>query len=264
MKKIYLFVTLLLAAAGSFAQSTAWLAPDSAFNVAKPGAGPNPAWNITNPMVHTGSGFSTTPVSSGYINNVSDYLYFRDFGISVPTGATITGVEVIASRGGCNSGSYYRDTISLAHNGAAIGNYVEDSTNGSTAIDTLGAPNNTWGTLLTPAIVNDPQFGVFFSFQSFGICTFGVFDCRVKVHYQLTTGITGLAESRSLRVYPNPASSAIVVISAPGNYTITDQVGREALRGTVTGNEASIDLSPLAPGLYLLRSGSEVVKFVKE
>lgn len=265
MKKLYTLLFSLLITSTAFAQlSTAWTAPDSAKNVAKPGAGPSPAWTITNPLVHSGTAFTNSPINSGFINNVSDYLYFHDFDFAIPTGATITGVEVIASRGACNNGDYYRDTISLAHNDMAIGNYVEDSTNGTTAVDTLGGSSDMWGNVLTPAMVNSNSFGVFFSFHSFGICTFGVFDCRVKVHYTTTTGINSVSVSDRMILSPNPASTVLNVQAAsPSGYTITDCMGKVVLQADGVNAVEDIDVSSLASGLYYIRSGNKVDKFIK-
>lgn len=266
MKKLNFLIFSLLVTSAAFAQlSTPWAAPDSGQNVAKPGAGPSPAWNITNPLVHNGTSFTNTPVNSGYIDNVSDYLYFHDFDLAVPVGATITGIEVIASRGACNGGSYYRDTISLAHNGMAIGNYIEDSVNGTTAVDTLGSDSDLWGNVLTPAIVNSNSFGVFVSFHSFGICTFGVFDCRVKVHYTTTTGINSVSVSDRMILSPNPASSFLHVQAASSQgYTITDCMGKVILHSDAANTMADIDVTSLASGLYYIRSGNKVDKFIKK
>jgi hypothetical protein len=264
MKKIYSLSFAFLFTASAFGQSTPWSAPDSARNIVKPGAGPSPAWTVSNPLVHSGTSFSNSPISSGFINNVSDYLYFNDFGLAVPTTATITGIELIISRGACNTGDYFRDTISLAYDGAAIGNYIQDSTGSAGAIDTIGGSSNLWGNALTPAMVNSYKFGVCYSVRSFGICTFAVFDCRVKVHYSLTTGLEGVAISKATKVYPNPAASSLVIESAGGNYTISDQLGRVVLNGVAANKSTMVDISALNPGLYFIRSGNEVVKFVKQ
>jgi hypothetical protein len=68
-----------------------------------------------------------------------------------------------------------------------------------------------------------------------------------------------------LSLYPNPTKDNLYLSRTPRPntaYTITDITGRQLLQGMVTDNVISV-LS-LQPGLYLLRIGTEVLRFVKK
>ena len=82
-----------------------------------------------------------------------------------------------------------------------------------------------------------------------------------------TTGVSGVEElqTTSLQLYPNPTKGYLYLSSTPRPntaYTITDITGRQLLQGVVKDN--SISVQSLQPGLYLLRIGTEVLRFVKE
>jgi hypothetical protein len=76
-------------------------------------------------------------------------------------------------------------------------------------------------------------------------------------------GINDITKDKKLTVYPNPAKEALYLKNAEGQaYLITDIAGRVLLQGSMKGR--SIDVGALNSGLYLLRIGTETVKFVKE
>ncbi len=68
-----------------------------------------------------------------------------------------------------------------------------------------------------------------------------------------------------ISIYPNPTKGYLYLSSTPRPntaYTITDITGRQLLQGVVKDNLISVQA--LQPGLYLLRIGTEVLRFVKE
>ena len=82
-----------------------------------------------------------------------------------------------------------------------------------------------------------------------------------------TTGISGVEEiqATSLQLYPNPAKDYLFLsatLRPNTSYTITDIAGRQLLQGVVKDNVISVQT--LQHGLYLLRIGTEVLRFVKE
>ncbi|MBL7925171.1 MAG: T9SS type A sorting domain-containing protein [Bacteroidia bacterium] len=80
---------------------------------------------------------------------------------------------------------------------------------------------------------------------------------------------TGLVETKqeAMYVYPNPAENFIRLAPwSPGSdleYAITDQTGRELVRGTVSGTDPVLKVSSLPPGMYLLRLGNPVVRVLR-
>jgi hypothetical protein len=157
------------------------MAPDSAST--GPLSGSNANWNFTNPLNHNGTSFGNFPtiVCLGCRSNI---LYLQNMGFSIPAGSTIQGIEVIYERGGCNGGSYVYDSIYLMNNATVFSqaSYYFVLTPDVGGTDTLGGPSDTWSAALTPAIVNSIGFGVRIAIEVTGICTYGVFDCRVIVY----------------------------------------------------------------------------------
>jgi hypothetical protein len=268
MKKLYLSLLAILSAAFASAQSTAWMPADSALNITKPFSGPGDStWNVgMMPLIHNGTAYGAgSTLTGGGTNILMDHAYYYTFNLNVPTTATITGVEVIVSRFGVHCPGSTQDTIYLGYNGASIGTYHTSAMTNAYSTDTLGSPTDLWGATLTPALVNSYMFAIFFDTRVVGACsTIALQDLRVKVHYQTSTGISEVATTKALSVYPNPASSEITLASPASNYTITDNLGRTVLSGTKPNYYTQLNISTFAPGLYFLRSGNEVVKFIKQ
>lgn len=83
----------------------------------------------------------------------------------------------------------------------------------------------------------------------------------------VTTSITELADSGGFNVFPNPANSKITIYSAKAEdleiYNISGELIL-AKKINSTLNCSELDISHLEPGMYFLKNGIEVVKFVKE
>lgn len=181
--KTFLLTLCTIAYMQSYTQMSVIGIPDSVANVSHPSS--NGAYTITNsnPLNHNGTAFTNPPITVNCINNCkSDYLYFYDLDLNIPSNFIITGVEVIHGRGACNQGSWIIDSIHLAYNGAIIGTAKRDSASTSEK-DTLGGSNDVWNAILTPGIVNSNSFGLFINSTGTGICTFMQSDIRVKVYY---------------------------------------------------------------------------------
>ena len=95
----------------------------------------------------------------------SDYLVARNFGFSIPAGSTINGifvrVEAAENAGGTEAllAQLQDDAAALA--GSSKANAIEGHLSGTTlTIYTYGGTSDLWGATLTPAIVNDADFGV--------------------------------------------------------------------------------------------------------
>jgi photosystem II stability/assembly factor-like uncharacterized protein len=74
------------------------------------------------------------------------------------------------------------------------------------------------------------------------------------------------AQNQTLFIYPNPATSSVNITSI-ANHTIRvlDLLGREVLRSTVPADGSlTLDVSSLAPGLYVVSDGEAHTKFIKE
>ena len=85
-------------------------------------------------------------------------------------------------------------------------------------------------------------------------------------------GVGNLEQKPRIKVYPNPANSAINIqinaeIFGPLTYEILDIQGRVVTSGFITNGEGKINLTPFSQGLFVLKlksnSGLETRRFVK-
>lgn len=103
--------------------------------------------------------------------NGSDYLVAKTFGFSIPAGATIKGVLVRVEASEHTSGTEPLRAQLQNESGTLFGSEKTTSNEGSIsgttkAVYTYGSTSDLWGATLTPAIVNDPDFGVRFYFST--------------------------------------------------------------------------------------------------
>lgn len=119
--------------------------------------GAGTAW--TNPGNITADDTSYATCASG--SSGSAYLVARNLGFSIPTGATIDGVTVVVNGSEHSAGS---ETVSAQlqdDSAALVGSAKTLSWTGTAKTNyTYGGSADKWGATLTPAIVNDPDFGV--------------------------------------------------------------------------------------------------------
>lgn len=98
---------------------------------------------------------------------ITDPIVATGFGptLSVPSAVTVNGITADLNWLGQNSGTGVLSQAQLYYLGQPIGNPKFPAIqNQSFSTDTLlGGNNDTWGATLTPAIVNDPSFGVGFT-----------------------------------------------------------------------------------------------------
>lgn len=112
--------------------------------------------------------------TTGSTYNFTQTLQLSNFGFNIPTNAIITGISFSTHRVVPSSFAIGHDNnIYLVSAGNIIGNNMKSSlsfNNGGLATnvspETYGGYNNKWGATLTPAIVNDPTFGVRVDFIS--------------------------------------------------------------------------------------------------
>lgn len=92
---------------------------------------------------------------------VTDYIIARGFGFALPTNVNVDGVQIDLNWVGQNAGTGVLTGVQLFYLGAPLGSVkLPGIPNQSFSTDTLqGSNGDTWGTTLTPAIINDPTFG---------------------------------------------------------------------------------------------------------
>ena len=85
-----------------------------------------------------------------------------------------------------------------------------------------------------------------------------------------TTSATDLRPSSSVQIFPNPAADELTIKmteNAFTSFTITNSIGQQMIRQTLTGTQAEVNISMLPAGVYYITfrgtNGTEVRKFVK-
>lgn len=88
-----------------------------------------------------------------------------------------------------------------------------------------------------------------------GICV----DTSACVAVSGIVGIDNTVKEKHFTIFPNPASDIIVVKADPvlagAEYTITDQAGRTVKTGKLVAGTLSINISTLAKGMYMFKTG---------
>jgi len=95
---------------------------------------------------------------------------------------------------------------------------------------------------------------------------------RLNLHPGSTAGVEDATRLSLFRIYPNPASTSIIIEPVSGSrfqYTILDISGRKVLNGSVPGGDQTwLDISSLKPGLYFMKAdtgqGCQAEKFTIE
>lgn len=93
-------------------------------------------------------------------------------------------------------------------------------------------------------------------------------DSKIKGTYDVAVGYgVGVPQLRtqSLNLYPNPAVDELNVVLSVENNTVAiySSVGQKMDEVLVTGKEYRFDISNYAPGIYFVKTGNAIGKFVK-
>jgi hypothetical protein len=88
------------------------------------------------------------------------------------------------------------------------------------------------------------------------------------VALRIATGISDEHKAQAASLYPNPAKGLLFIRNAAGaTYRIADVMGRQLANGKINVEEHVVDLSGIAPGVYLVElqhSGEkEILRFTK-
>jgi hypothetical protein len=187
---------------------------DTGFDPVGTGANNTGAGTVswTNPTNITSSDDSwayanTGPIGSPF-STTSQYLFATNFGFAIPTGATIDGIEVSIERFRFTTatGSVTDNTVSLIIAGTVSGDNKAGEAGGwnqgSSTVDSggneveaiFGDSSDLWGLSLTPADINNSNFGVALRVNlaaSVGSAPYGaranVDHVKIKVYYTEST-----------------------------------------------------------------------------
>lgn len=201
------------------------------------------AW--TNPGNITANDGTTASITGGSAG--SAYLVASNFGFTIPTGSVIQGVTVKFDAAESSTGTE-SVTAQLQDAGAAlIGTTLAQTVSGTTlTVYTYGGTANLWGTgtSLTPAVVNDPDFGVRFWFTT----THNMTVDYVSIAIEYLAPVSGsLSASESGSDTFTSSGDVIVKGSLSASETGSDTfsasgtVGNAPITGTLAATETGSD-----------------------
>lgn len=184
----------------------------------------------------------------------TDYLLADTFGFSIPSGATINGIEVSVEKVASNTDRAADGYLSLLYGGSPYGdNKADTGTSWCTTecITTYGGPTDTWGGSWTYSDINDSLFGIYLRVDSIaekGVDV-SVDNIQITVYYtagaQTCQSITsGSGNWNSASSWTScggsvPGSADTAVINGTANITVTASTTVSALNFGTTSSAAT-------------------------
>jgi hypothetical protein len=123
------------------------------------GGGSGSSWSSPGNITAPGTPYATSSLSS---RGGSHYLYGTNYGFNIPTGATITGIQVTIMRQSSSSNSLTDNVVQLLKSGNRVGSDYSSSTSWPTSMTaaSYGGSSDLWNTSWTVADINSSNFGV--------------------------------------------------------------------------------------------------------
>jgi hypothetical protein len=212
------------------------------------------SWSNPGNITAAGSPYATAALT---VSATSEYLEGTNYGFSIPTNATIQGIQVTINRRSSASTAGYSIndvTVSLIKGGTITGNNKATSTDWPTSLGTAsyGSASDLWGTTWAPADINASDFGVALSVvnqSTIGSRTATVDYMQISVTYTVPLPIQ-MASFAANVVRDNQIEVAWRTVSETNNYGFEiyrkrGDAGEWAKIGFVQGNGTT-----LAPQSY--------------
>lgn len=198
------------------------------------------------------------------------HLYASDFNFSIPSTATITGIELSFSYTVNAAANTLEDTVcSLMKNGISTGaqKFAQTSYYNTNSAVIFGNSVDLWSTTWTPAEINMPNFGFDFRLRAKAPNTqFGITNgFMITVYY---TDLSGINESQSSgsALYTYGKTLYLQNISGKNAKALLyDMMGKKVFERKLDPDVKNIDLNELNKGVYLLQlftDGKEIIRKV--
>jgi len=179
-------------------------------------------WSNPGNITTVGSPYATASLTT---SATSEYLEGTNYGFSIPTNATIEGIQVTIRRKSSSSygGNSVNDvTVRLIKGGSITGDNKATSTDWPTSFGTAsyGSASDLWGTTWTPDDINSSNFGAALSVvnqSSYGSRTATVDYMQITVTYTVPLPIQ-MASFAANVVRDNQVEVAWKTMSETNNY----------------------------------------------
>jgi hypothetical protein len=225
--------------------------------------GVNMSWNASQYEVQVDGQLRTKGGVSG--GTLTSYINAFDYGLTIPVGVTIDGVEVTFNWGGQATATGTIQNVGLFYQGSILGQLkTPGAQNQVTPANLmLGGSADSWGAIITPAIANDPTFGfgVQVLITDTGTTRSFFYSFAITVYY------TSLSGTGSCTASTDPQVDTIDVYrQGPGlnNFTYALSVPNTSTAFTDTATDLSLATNPILsyanyepfPSIDLPRSGT--------
>jgi hypothetical protein len=201
-------------------------------------------------------------------NRQTEYLQAKNFGFSIPTGATICGIEVNVVKSAANVllnlASVKDYNVRIIKNNTLTGNNMADGItqwNTSKTHSSYGGVNELWGTSWSPSDINSSNFGISFSAEI--INTASLFPAAKIDHINMTVYyldpivlpaqsiqfhvVIGANNTAMLSWKPNAMETASFIVERSANSTKWEALNNPPQKSTISSLYTYTDASPL-PG----------------
>lgn len=269
MKKTILLLLLLVTSTNLMkAQSAGFYTVSTAANVSSTGT---MAWNTPTAGLGIANIINLPP------GTLSNQLHLTNFGFNIPAASNVLGVEAILTfcvmPQGTGNAIAKDSVIKLLVNNVPTGNNIGGVHNYTPVITsyTYGNASSTWGASLTPADVNNTNFGFMCNMKSAGTASLfigidktggGQQISKMKVYYETTTGII-----ESQTSYPqNYCYNQTLFINGVYEETKLEVFtigGKKVYETPIAKEQTKVDLSKLSTGIYFYKmviGKSEVIQ----
>jgi hypothetical protein len=180
------------------------------------------SWSNPGNITTAGTPYATAALST---SATSEYLQGTNYGFSIPTNATIDGIQVTIRRqsSSCGGGNSINDiTVRLIKGGTITGDNKATTTDWPTSLGTAtyGGAADLWATTWTPADINASNFGVALSAvnqSSYSSRTATVDYMQISVTYTVPLPIQ-MASFAANVVRNNQVEVAWRTVSETNNY----------------------------------------------
>jgi len=246
---ILLLVTIPVSTALAFTTG-----PNNAGTGTNVGGAGNVDWVEPNSITSPGTPYATAVLTKD--SRYTNYLEGTNYSFSIPSSATITGIEVVINHmSSGNNPSIIDNIVSLVKAGVIMLENKASPTpwlKGKFSTTTYGSSTDLWGTTWTPADINDPNFGVALAVyrqnQGNNLRAAIVDSMNITVYYSLGTATTTVNCGSGIPITYGDSMTCEATVSDAGTLTPTGTVSWTT-DGSGSFDQNTCDLAEVSIGI---------------